>query len=96
MGAVNKTIYSPESELLCEWLRKSREAKGLTMRDAAKLISKPHSFIGKIESGQRRLDIIEFLSYCDEMGFNPTELIETLSQRVQRKRRMYTATNNKE
>jgi transcriptional regulator with XRE-family HTH domain len=72
-----KTIYSPESERLSNWLREQREARGLTMREAAKLINKPHSFIGKIEVGQRRLDVVEFVWYCDKLGFDPVEGINS-------------------
>jgi transcriptional regulator with XRE-family HTH domain len=63
-----KSIYSPESQCLSKWLRQQREAKGLTMRQAAELIGKPHSFIGKIEVGQRRLDVVEFIWYCQNTG----------------------------
>lgn len=66
-----KTIYSLESKCLSEWLRNQRNAKGLTMREAAELIGKPHSFVGKVEVGQRRLDVIEFVWYCDQLGFDP-------------------------
>lgn len=66
-----KTIYSPESEVFCKWLRAQREAKGLTMRDAGKIIDKPHTFIAKIEAGERRLDVIEYLWYCEMLGFDP-------------------------
>lgn len=68
-----KTIYSPQSQRLSEWLRLQREARGLTMRQAAELINKPHSFIGEIEVGQRRLDIVEFVWYCELLGFDPVE-----------------------
>jgi transcriptional regulator with XRE-family HTH domain len=54
-------------------LREQREANGLTMRQAAELIHKPHSFIGKIEVGQRRLDVVEFVWYCECLGFDPVE-----------------------
>ncbi|MBE0494290.1 MAG: helix-turn-helix domain-containing protein [Thiomicrospira sp.] len=73
-----KTIYSPESERLSKWLRKQREARGLTMRQAAELINKPHSFIGKIEVGQRRLDVVEFVWYCEKLGFDPVSGIHAL------------------
>ncbi|SFR50107.1 helix-turn-helix domain-containing protein [Thiomicrospira sp. ALE5] len=73
-----KTIYSPESQRLSEWLRLQREAKGLTMRQAADLISKPHSFIGKIEVGQRRLDVVEFVWYCEQLGFDPAEGLDVI------------------
>lgn len=66
-----KTIYSPESIRFCSWLRDQREARGLTMRDAGKLLNKPHSFVAKIETGQRRLDVIEFAWYCQTLGFDP-------------------------
>ncbi|MBO1928488.1 helix-turn-helix transcriptional regulator [Thiomicrorhabdus sp. 6S2-11] len=62
-----KTLYSPQSYLLGAWLRSQREAKGLTMRQVAGLIGKPHSFIAKIEEGQRRLDVVEFVWYCQKL-----------------------------
>jgi len=68
-----KTLYSPASQKLSLWLRNQRELKGLTMRQAAELLGKPHSFIGKTESGQRRLDVVEFAWYCERLGFDPFE-----------------------
>lgn len=62
-----KTLYSPQSYLLGAWLRTQREAKGLSMRDVGKLIDKPHTFIAKIEEGQRRLDVVEFVWYCQTL-----------------------------
>lgn len=73
-----KSIYSKETEVLCDWLRQQREHKNLTMREAAKLIGKPHSFIGKIESGQRRLDVVEYIWYCQKLGLNPNEGINLI------------------
>jgi len=66
-----KTIYSPESLELCEWLRTQRLSQGLTMRQAGEILNKPHSFIAKTETGQRRLDVIEFVWYCQCLKFNP-------------------------
>lgn len=68
-----KTLYSPESEKLGNWLREQREAKGLTMRQAGDLLDKPHSFVAKTEAGQRRLDVIEFAWYCRRLGFDAVE-----------------------
>lgn len=73
-----KTIYSPESEKLSHWLRSQRELKGLTMRQAGELLAKPHSFIGKIEAGQRRLDVVEYIWYCQRLGFDPHEGLNEL------------------
>nr|WP_320166598.1 helix-turn-helix transcriptional regulator [uncultured Methylophaga sp.] len=65
-----KTLYSPESEKLGQWLREQREAKGLSMRQAGGLIDKPHSFIAKTEIGQRRLDVIEYIWYCRKLDID--------------------------
>lgn len=64
------------TEVFCNWLRTQREAKGLTMRDAAKIIGKPHTFIAKIETGERRLDVIEYIWYSEKLGFDPHEGID--------------------
>jgi transcriptional regulator with XRE-family HTH domain len=68
-----KTLYSPESEKVSHWLRAQRQLKGLTMRQAGELLGKPHSFVGKTEIGQRRLDVVEYVWYCRCLGFDATE-----------------------
>ncbi len=65
-----KTIYSPASIELCQWLRLQRHGQGLTMRQAGELLGKPHSFVAKTETGQRRLDVVEFAWYCRRLKFN--------------------------
>jgi len=74
-----KTLYSPASQKISNWLRCQREQRGLTMRQAGALLEKPHSFIGKTESGQRRLDVVEFVWYCNRLGFDPIEGIKVLA-----------------
>lgn len=68
-----KTIYSPQSKKLGTWLRDQRMAKGLTMREAGELLGKPHTFVAKTETGQRRLDVIEFAWYCNTIGIDAVE-----------------------
>lgn len=65
-----KTLYSPQAGKLCNWLQEQREAKGLTMREAGEMLGKPHTFIAKTESGERRLDVIEYIWYCQTLGFD--------------------------
>lgn len=54
-----KVIYSKEHRFLVSRLRKARQEAGLDQKDAAKLLSKTQSYISKIESGQRRVDIVQ-------------------------------------
>lgn len=78
MVKMEKTIYTPESARLGLWLRRQRQDKGLTMRDVGHLIEKPHSYIGKIEAGQRRLDVVELIWYCRQLGLDPHDAINAV------------------
>lgn len=55
-----KSLHSPEAKIFCKNLIAARKAAGLTQMDIANLLGEPQSYISKIESGERRLDVIEF------------------------------------
>jgi len=52
----------------------ARQKAGMTQRDLAKRLGRAHSFIGKIESGERQLNVLEFCELSDALGVNPREL----------------------
>jgi transcriptional regulator with XRE-family HTH domain len=56
-----KTIYSPAYRAVINWLRTSRKAQGVSMRELGARMGMPHSWIGKVETGERRLDVEEFV-----------------------------------
>ena len=62
------SINTSEMAALLKWLREAREASGLSMRDLACRLGKPHSYVQKVESGERRLDVVEFVWYCRAVG----------------------------
>ncbi len=43
------------------------------MRDVGLLIDEPHSFIVKLESGDKRLNVYQYVQYCDALGLDPAE-----------------------
>lgn len=65
---MTKSLHSIENARLIAWLKKQRELKSLSMRAFADILGKPHSYIGKVEQGERRLDLIEYLEYCEALG----------------------------
>jgi len=73
-----KTIHSAQYQLLVNWLKKNRQAQGLTMRDLAKKLNMPHSFIGKVEQCERKLDVIEFINYCQALELSPVNGIQLI------------------
>jgi transcriptional regulator with XRE-family HTH domain len=68
---MQKTISSDKYQSLVTWLKDARLNKDLSMRDLAELIDTPHSFIGKIETSERRLDVYEYVVYCKALGLDP-------------------------
>lgn len=41
------------------------------MRELGKLLGKPHSYIQRVEDGERRLDVVEFVWYCRALDIDP-------------------------
>ena len=56
---MSKTIYSKDHKFLVEQLKKARIEIGLDQANVAKPLGKTQSYISKIESGQRRIDIVQ-------------------------------------
>lgn len=56
---MRKTIYSTEHKELVKRLKKARIEAGLGQVEAAKKLGRTQSYISKLESGQRRIDVIQ-------------------------------------
>ena len=63
-------------EFLRSELKKARMSASLRQIDLAKLLKKPQSYVSKIESGERNLDVIEFLAYTAALSIDPTKWIK--------------------
>ena len=56
---MKKTIYSKDHKYLVEQLKKARRDAGFDQKKVGKILDKSQSYISKIESGQRRIDIVQ-------------------------------------
>ncbi|MBU1102493.1 helix-turn-helix transcriptional regulator [Patescibacteria group bacterium] len=56
---MTKTIHLKEYKKFITKLKQARLNAGLKQEEAAEKLSKPQSYISKIEAGQQRIDIIE-------------------------------------
>ncbi len=59
-----KAIYSDEHEHIVRQLKKARQAAGLDQTTAAKRLGRTQSYISKVESGQRQIDIVELKQFA--------------------------------
>lgn len=69
---MRKSTHTPEYAALRRRLTQIRTAAGKSQRDLASALKVPHSWVAKIESGERRIDLIEFAWFCAACGNSPS------------------------
>jgi transcriptional regulator with XRE-family HTH domain len=52
----------------------------MTQADLAARLGEYQSFVARLESGQRRIDVVEFLELADAIGFDPANTISGLKR----------------
>jgi len=57
-----------------------RQEAGLRQRDLADRLGEPQSYISKVESGERRLDIVELRLICMALSISPSVFIQRLDE----------------
>lgn len=70
------SIYSHEYQFVISALRNARLEQGLTQTTLAKALGKPQSFIAKVENGERRLDVVEFIHLAKLLSIDPATVIK--------------------
>lgn len=58
---------------------------GLSQRAMGQKMGIIHSFIGKVETGDRRLDIFEFIAYCKGLELDPIEVLQQIEAKFEKK-----------
>jgi transcriptional regulator with XRE-family HTH domain len=65
---MDKTIHSRQSECVRRMIVALRNKAGLTQRQLAAKLQRERSFVGRLELGERRLDMVEFFWLCRACG----------------------------
>ncbi len=65
---MSKTIFTKDHKHTVEQLKRARLEAGLDQEVAAKLINRTQSYISKIESGQRRIDVVQLKQFAKAYG----------------------------
>ena len=61
---MNKSVYTKDYKEIIGRLKTARIEAGLAQQEVADKLSKPQSYISKIESGERRLDVAEIKKFA--------------------------------
>ena len=75
---LRKTLRSRGHQTLIRILIEARTKARMTQRDLAARIKRPHSFVGRMEAGERRVDVIEFIEIARLLGADPKALFRRL------------------
>lgn len=77
---VAKTLTTNRHAALIKMLIEARERAGLTQTEYAKQLGEYQSYVARLESGQRRVDVVEFLEFGRVLQFDPVAEIRKLGE----------------
>ena len=81
---LKKSIYSEEYTAFREMLRDTREKLHLSQEELGKRLGRHQPFIARIESGQRRLDVVEFIHMMRIMGVSSVSFLKKLEASIKK------------
>lgn len=75
---MRKSLGSDDHRRLVDLLVAVRHKAGIRQQGLAKKLGRPQSFVAKYESGERRIDVVEFIAIARAMGAEPLKLFREL------------------
>jgi len=76
---VNKSLRSRAHRVLIQELKSARHSAGLSQQDVADILGVPQSYVAKIELGERRIDVVEFLQMVEAVNGSWTEILDLVA-----------------
>jgi len=80
---MDKTIHSRQSECVRKQILALRTKAGLTQRQLAAKLDRERSLVGRLELGERRLDMVEFYWLCRACNANPVKEAAKLMRQLE-------------
>jgi transcriptional regulator with XRE-family HTH domain len=81
-GNLGKTLGSAKHKILIEFLIERREALQMSQAEFAEKLGQYQSFVARLESGQRRIDVVEFIDISEILQFDPSRTIKLLTRKA--------------
>lgn len=68
-----------KQKALAYFIAERRRASGITQVELAKKLGRYQSFVAHLESGQRRIDVVELAELAEAIGFDPVDAFKAVS-----------------
>ena len=75
-----RSIDSSRQEALRDFLVEKRKEAGLRQVDLAKRLKRRQDYVSYVETGQKRLEVVELMEWAEAIGFDPREAIKLLAK----------------
>lgn len=79
---MSRSISSPIHVEIIAFIIEQRKLAGLTQAVVASRLGRHQSFVATVESGQRRIDIVDLFELAHAIGFNAKAAIESVEQKL--------------
>ena len=73
-----QTIRGKRHKYLIKAMIAAREKAGIKQADLARHFKQYQSWAARLESGERRVDVCEFLALAEAIGFDPIEMLKEI------------------
>lgn len=79
---MEKTVWSQGNEALVALIREKRLAAGMNQTQVAKAFGQRQTWLSHLESGDRRIDVVEFVKLGQIIGFDAAEELRKLTPKI--------------
>ena len=79
-----KSIHTTRYRQFLELLRAERLKAGVTQAKLANRIGVTQSVVSKMETGERRLDVVEVLEICDALRISQRDFLSAVVKKINR------------
>ncbi|ATE64013.1 XRE family transcriptional regulator [Rhizorhabdus dicambivorans] len=77
-----RSVFTEPYAALIQALIDARGQARLRQEDVASRLRKPQSFVSKVERGERRLDLVEFIVFARALDADPVAILVKLQSEV--------------
>jgi transcriptional regulator with XRE-family HTH domain len=79
---MTRSVFLQSYGVLTQCLVEARVGAGVTQIELAERLGRPQSFVSKVEGGDRRLDVIEFLQIITALNVDPEPIIQSVAAAI--------------
>lgn len=77
------SMFTDAYRVLLECLVEARRDSGVSQTELGRRMGKGQKFVSVIETGVRRIDLVEFIEWSKALGHNPNALFAIITSRIE-------------